>query len=72
MSAVKLESLLNIPASGIAFAAGSSLIGTALGGPVGGVVFALGGAAIGVITEMASQKRHEHKSEQLAVDDKHE
>jgi hypothetical protein len=72
MSTLRLEGLLNVPASGIAWAAGSSLIGTAVGGPVGGAVFALSGAAIGIFTEMASLKRHEQQSKLMSADHKHE
>ena len=72
MSAEKVEGLLNIPASGIACAAGASLIGTAVGGPVGSVVFALSGAAFGIFAGLASQRRHNQQSKQLSANHGHE
>jgi hypothetical protein len=53
---------LDIPASAIVFAAGASLIGTAVGGTAGGVIGALVGMAGGVLTELASQKIHRRES----------
>jgi hypothetical protein len=47
---------LDIPASGITFAAGASLIGTAIAGSAVGLSGALIGAVWGVINELLSQK----------------
>jgi hypothetical protein len=72
MNAAKLQGFWNISASSITFAAGSSLIGTALEGPTGGVIFALVGAAIGIYAEMLSQKRHEQPSKRVSAEHGHE
>ena len=45
---------LDIPASGIVFASGGSLIGAAAGGPAGSAI----GAVSGIFIEVASQKIH--------------
>ena len=52
------ENTLSIPASGIAFASGAALIGTAVAGPFGAAVGALIGGLGGILTEVASQKAH--------------
>lgn len=60
MTEKRLQSTLSIPTSGIVFASGLSLIGTAVAGPVGGVTGAVLGVVGGIFTEVASLKRHEH------------
>jgi hypothetical protein len=66
MNGIRLENSLSIPASGITFASGLSLLGTAVAGPVGGVTGALVGALGGIFAEVASQKKHERPKSQNA------
>jgi len=64
MTQIRLENTLSIPASGIAFASGLSLIGTAVAGPLGGVTGAVIGAVGGILAEVVSQKKHEQPKAQ--------
>jgi len=53
------ERVFAIPASGIVFAAGGAMLGSAVGGPIGGVVGITLGGLSGAAVEIVSQKRHE-------------
>jgi hypothetical protein len=54
-----LNRTLDIPSSGIVFASGGSLIGTAIGGPAGGMMGAIFGGLSGVAVEILSQRLHQ-------------
>ena len=53
------DRLFSIPASGVVFASGGAMIGSAMAGPMGGLVGMTVGAVGGVLTEIASQKRQD-------------
>jgi hypothetical protein len=57
------DRLIAIPASGVAFASGGAMIGSAFGGPIGGVIGTVVGGLSGVTVEIISQKRHEKADE---------
>ena len=54
----KVDRFFAIPASGVVFASGGAMIGTAIGGPIGSLVGAGVGALSGVFVEISSQRRH--------------
>jgi hypothetical protein len=55
------DRLFSIPASGVVFASGGAMIGSAMAGPIGGLVGMSLGAVGGIVTEIASQRRHERE-----------
>ena len=57
------ERIFAVPASGVVFASGGAMIGSALGGPIGGLVGVTVGAVSGAAVEIISQKRHEKVKE---------
>jgi hypothetical protein len=65
MKQPQLETRFAWITSGIVFAAGASLLGTALLGSTGGVIAAFLGAIGGVMAEMISQKQHDHSGDAL-------
>ena len=58
------ERIFAVPASGVVFASGGAMIGSALGGPIGGLVGVTVGAVSGAAVEIISQKRHERVKEE--------